>query len=375
MGAGKPARCIASSPGRTSARRKARASSTSPPAAARRTFTSARSEGLPAVAPLDEFGVFQPGFGELTGKSAVDPATTDWILANLKQKGVLLEVEKYPHSYPHCWRCKTELLFRLVDEWFINMEWRDEIKEVVEQSRWLPEAINGKARELDWLTNMGDWMISKKRFWGLALPIWVDETTGDFEVIGSREELKERAVEGWDEFEGHTPHRPWIDQVKIRNPKTGNLMSRIPDVGNPWLDAGIVPFSTMGYNTDREYWQKWFPADFMTEAFPGQFRNWFYAMLAMSTMMANQPPFKTLLGHAMVRDQTGEEMHKTKGNSIPFDGAADTGYAIKNKQGKEEKHPPMGADLIRWMFCRHNPASNINFGPGPAEEVRATSSS
>ena len=115
---------------------------------------------------------------------------------------------------------------------------------------------------------MGDWMISKKRFWGLALPIWVDEVTGDFEVIGSREELKERAVEGWPTFEGHTPHRPWVDQVKIRNPKTGNLMSRIPDVGNPWLDAGIVPFSTMKYNTDREYWKKWFPADFITEASP-----------------------------------------------------------------------------------------------------------
>ena len=148
--------------------------------------------------------------------------------------------------------------------------------------------------------------------------------TGDFEVIGSREELKQRAVEGWAEFEGHTPHRPWIDQVKIRNPKTGNLMSRVPDVGNPWLDAGIVPFSTMRYNTDREYWEKWFPADFVTEAFPGQFRNWFYAMLAMSTMMVHQSPFKTLLGHGLVRDQTGEEMHKSKGNSIPFDEAADT---------------------------------------------------
>ena len=120
---------------------------------------------------------------------------------------------------------------------------------VVDQVTFLPESINGQARELDWLWNMGDWMISKKRFWGLALPIWVDDETGDFEVIGSREELKERAVEGWEEFEGHTPHRPWIDKVKIRNPKTGNLMSRIPDVGNPWLDAGIVPFSTMKYNT------------------------------------------------------------------------------------------------------------------------------
>jgi isoleucyl-tRNA synthetase len=340
------------------------------PGCGKEDFHLGKSEGLPPVAPLDEFGVFQAGFGELAGKSAVDPATTDWILANLKQKGVLLEVEKYPHSYPHCWRCKTELLFRLVDEWFINMGWRDEIKEVVKQSQWLPEAINGEARELDWLANMGDWMISKKRFWGLALPIWVDEVTGDFEVIGSQEELKTRAVEGWNEFAGHTPHRPWVDQVKIRNPKTGNLMARVPDVGNPWLDAGIVPFSTMGYNRDRNYWQKWFPADFVTEAFPGQFRNWFYAMLAMSTMMVDKPPFKTLLGHAMVRDQTGEEMHKTKGNSIPFDGAADTGYKIKNKQGKEEQHPPMGADLIRWMFTRHNPASNINFGPGPAEEVR-----
>ena len=340
------------------------------PGCGKEDFQLGKEQSLPIIAPLDEFGCFLPEFGELTGKSAVDHATADWILANLKQKGLLLEVEKYPHSYPHCWRCKTELLFRLVDEWFINMGWRDEIKAVVEQSRWLPEAINGKARELDWLTNMGDWMISKKRFWGLALPIWVDEVTGEFEVIGSRQELKERAVDGWQTFEGHTPHRPWVDQVKIRNPKTGNLMARIPDVGNPWLDAGIVPLSTMKYNTDREYWKKWFPADFVTEAFPGQFRNWFYAMLAMSTMMVEQSPFKTLLGHAMVRDQTGDEMHKAKGNSIPFDGAADGTYQIRNKKGELEEHPAMGADLIRWMFCRHNPASNINFGPVPAEEVR-----
>jgi isoleucyl-tRNA synthetase len=325
------------------------------PGCGKEDFQLGKDDGLPPVAPLDEFGCFLPGFGELTGNSAVAQETTDWILDNLKQKGLLLEVEKYPHSYPHCWRCKTELLFRLVDEWFINMSWRDEIKDVVRQSRWLPPEINGQARELDWLTNMGDWMISKKRFWGLALPIWVDEATGDFEVIGSREELKQRAVEGWPTFEGHTPHRPWVDQVKIRNPKTGNLMSRIPDVGNPWLDAGIVPFSTMKYNTDREYWKKWFPADFVTEAFPGQFRNWFYAMLAMSTMMVHQSPFKTLLGHGLVRDEHGEEMHKAKGNSIPFDEAADK----------------MGADLMRWMYCRTNPAGNVNFGYHPADELRS----
>jgi isoleucyl-tRNA synthetase len=377
------------------------------PGCGKEDFNLGKEENLPPVAPLDEYGVFLPGFGLLEGKAAVDHATTDCILDNLQGKGVLLAVEKYPHSYPHCWRCKTELLFRLVDEWFINMSWRDEIKDVVERTTFLPLSINGKARELDWLSNMGDWMISKKRFWGLALPIWVDEKIGDFEVIGSREELKERAVEGWDKFDSHTPHRPWIDLVKIRNPKTGNLMSRIPDVGNPWLDAGIVPYSTMGYNKDREEWAKWFPADFITESFPGQFRNWFYAILAMSTMMEQRPPFKVLLGHGLVRDQKGEDMHKSKGNAIPFDGAVDTGFRLFHEREpkldlnaqahrdlpegwlegslKEETlildnkpklvvsagYPPMGADEMRWLYGRHNPALNINFGPEPAEELRS----
>jgi isoleucyl-tRNA synthetase len=314
-----------------------------------------KRDKLPPVAPLNEEGVFVSGFGPLEGRSAVDPATTDFILELLQQKSVLFAVEKYPHSYPHCWRCKTELLFRLVDEWFIDMKWRDEIMRVVEQSTFLPESINGKARELDWLKNMGDWMISKKRYWGLALPIWVDDVTGDFEVIGSRAELKARAVEGWSEFDGNTPHRPWVDKVKIRNPKTGNLMSRIPDVGNPWLDAGIVPYSTLGYNHDRAHWEKWFPADFITESFPGQFRNWFYAILAMSTMMEQRPPFKVLLGHASVRDEKGEEMHKAKGNSIEFNAAADK----------------IGADVMRWMYCRQNPAQNLSFGYGPAKELLA----
>jgi isoleucyl-tRNA synthetase len=361
---------------------------------------------LVAIAPLDEYGVFVKGFGPLEGKSANDAATTDAILNTLQEKGVLLAVEKYPHSYPHCWRCKTELLFRLVDEWFINMKWRDEIMRVTEQVTFLPESINGKARELDWLKNMGDWMISKKRFWGLALPIWLCEQCGHFDVIGGRDELKRRAVAGWQEFDGHSPHRPWIDLVKVRCAKCGGEAGRIPDVGNPWLDAGIVSYSTMGYNRDRAYWQKWFPADFITESFPGQFRNWFYALLAMSTMMENRPPTKVVLGHGQVRDEKGEEMHKSKGNAIPFEGAADEGYSLAvrplkagesneaalrsrppegalgveigevEKEGKKvaallAKYPPMGSDVLRWLYCRNNPALNINFGPHPASDLRA----
>jgi isoleucyl-tRNA synthetase len=324
------------------------------PGCGKEDFQLGKVEHLPPVAPLDDQGCFLPGFDNLEGLPAYDEAATEKILADLRQKGLLVEVERYSHSYPHCWRCKTELLFRLVDEWFIDMKWRTEIMQVVEQVTFLPEAINGRARELDWLANMGDWMISKKRFWGLALPIWVCETCGSFEVIGSRAELQERAVAGWEQFDGHGPHRPWIDLVQIQCSRCRGRASRIPDVGNPWLDAGIVPYSTMKYNTARDYWNKWFPADFITECFPGQFRNWFYAILAMSTMMENRPPFKVLLGHALVRDEKGKEMHKSMGNAIPFDEAAEM----------------MSADLMRWMFCRQNPSVNLNFGYGPAEELR-----
>ena len=227
-----------------SVRQKARASSTSPPAAARKTSGYRQGPSCPPIAPLDEFGRFLPGFGELSGKSAVDPATTDSIIDNLKQKGVLLEVEKYPHSYPHCWRCKTELLFRLVDEWFIAMSWRDEIKEVVRQSRWMPEIRpgprDGLADEHGRLDDLQEALLGT----GLAD---LDCTTsralrGDRLAARNCSSGPSRAGRT---FEGHTPHRPWVDPVKIECAKCGELMSRIPDVGNPWLDAGIVPFSTL----------------------------------------------------------------------------------------------------------------------------------
>ena len=171
---------------------------------------------------------------------------------------------------------KRELVFRLVDEWFISMgeqldkpyeqvteaekeqNLRYQMMEVVlNETKWYPSF--GLARELDWLRNMHDWMISKKRYWGLALPIYECDECSHFHVVGSLEELKEIAVEGWEEFEGHTPHRPWIDAVKIACPSCGAAVSRILDVGNPWLDAGIVSFSTMQYRTDRDYWHQWFP--------------------------------------------------------------------------------------------------------------------
>jgi isoleucyl-tRNA synthetase len=317
-------------------------------------FVLGKNLGIVAIAPLAEDGRFVEGFGPFTGKEAIDRQTSELVFEELRKKNLLVAVEEYPHIYPHCWRTGVELVFRLVDEWFIKMDWRQEIMDVVKEIRWLPDSIDGQTREIEWLANMRDWMISKKRFWGLALPIWVDNETDDFEVIGSLAELKERAVEGWDEFAGHTPHRPWIDKVKIRNPKTGNLMTRIGDVGNPWLDAGIVPFSTMQYNTNRETWQTWYPADLVLECFPGQFRNWFYSMLSLSTMMrydetddpAEKRPFKTLFGHRLVMNEDGKPMHKTDGTAIWFEEAAEQ----------------LGVDTIRWMYMAQNPAADLRFG-------------
>ena len=197
-------------------------------------------------------------------------------------------------------------------------------------------------------------MISKKRYYGLALPIFECVECGEFEVIGSEHELQERAVEGWEEFEGHSPHRPWVDAVKINCTKCSASVSRIEDVGNPWLDAGIVSFSTLGYRDDREHWNEWFPADWISESFPGQFRNWFYSLLTMGAILKDTEAFKLVFSYALMRDENGEEMHKSKGTAIWFEDAAET----------------MGVDAMRWTFARHSPENNINFGFGTADEVR-----
>ena len=321
------------------------------PGAGPEDFALGKEHSLPVVAPLDENGYYVDGFGWLTGNSVFD--VRDRIFADLERKGLLYCTEEHQHRYPFCWRCNSELVFRVVDEWFISMdELRHTMMEITRKVRWIPAF--GLERELDWLRNMHDWMISKKRYWGLALPIWTCDACGGFEVVGSEHELEERAVAGWQEFAGHSPHRPWIDGVKIACSSCGETMSRIRDVGNPWLDAGIVPFSTIGYRNDREHWRDWFPADWISESFPGQFRNWFYSLLAMSATLEETEPFKACFSYALLRDEHGAEMHKSKGNAIWFEDAADK----------------MGVDVMRWMYLRHTPAHNLNFGYSPGDEVR-----
>ncbi len=338
------------------------------PGAGAEDFQLGKALGLPVIGPLDEDGRYLDGFGELSGLDA--HGVTERIVEDLERKEFFYHLEPYTHRYPHCWRCGTPLLFRVVDEWYISMgevyekpreeltaaekerSLRYQIMDVVDEIRWIPGF--GRERELDWLRSMSDWMISKKRYWGLALPIWECASCAAFEVIGGRDELGKRAVAGWEELEGHTPHRPYIDAVKIACAQCGGEMSRIADVGNPWLDAGIVPFSTLHYRTEPNFWQKWFPADFITESFPGQFRNWFYSLLAMSTVLRRTAPFKAILGFATLFGEDGRPMHKSWGNAIEFN------------EGAER----IGVDVMRWMFARARPEDNILFGYHTADAAR-----
>lgn len=342
-------------------------------------FKIGQKLGLPMIPIIEDDASYTEGLGEFTGKNAkLKPEVILDYLANqdiTKGTNWVFRIEKYKHRYPGCWRCKMELVWKVTDEWYIAMDrlptkknkkadhktLRKRMKTVAKKIRWIPEF--GLKRELDWLDNMHDWLISKKnRYWGLCLPIWECEKCGYFEVVGSKEELRKKAIEGWKEFEGKTPHKPQLDFVKLRCPKCKSAMSRIEAVGNPWLDAGIVCYSTISkdnkgkplYLTNKNEWRKWFPVDFVTEGFAGQFKNWFYSMIAMSTVLENQEPYKTVLGHGTVLAEDGREMHKSWGNSIEFNEGADK----------------IGVDVMRWMYAKEDPVGNVLFGYGVGDEVR-----
>ncbi|MEK6850787.1 MAG: class I tRNA ligase family protein, partial [Nanoarchaeota archaeon] len=249
------------------------------------------------------------------------------------------------------WRCGSELVFRLVDEWYIKSnEIRKKLISENKKVEWYPEY--GKLRQEEWFKNMGDWLISRKRYWGLPLPIW-ECSCGNIDVIGSLKELKEKSIDKKKVESLKEIHRPWIDEIKIKCSKCGKEVSRVIDVGDAWLDAGIVPFSTMGpYLTNKKGWEKWFPADMISESIPGQFRGWFNALFWSSVTLTERAPFKALFGYETLKDEKGEEMHKSKGNTIWFDDAVDK----------------IGADPMRLLFCSQDPAQELRFGYNSLKE-------
>jgi len=301
------------------------------------------------ISPLTENGYFIDGFGNLSGHYA--HKVNEIVFEYLKSIESLFKTETITHRYPHCWRCKTKCLFRLEDSWFIKSnEIRPLLKEAAKKVSWHPKYTGRRMQ--NWLDSMEDWMISRNRFYGLALPFYQCEC-GELTVLGSKEELSKNALHP--ELIEKLPsfHRPWIDEIEIKCPKCSKNVKRIPHVGDVWLDAGIVPFSTLKYLDDKSYWEKWFPAEMVLEM-TEQIRLWFYSMLFFSVTLEGEPPYKNVVTHAEVRDEKGERMSKTKKNGIPF----------------EEAINKMGADPMRWLYCRQKAYTSVNFGYQISDQVK-----
>jgi isoleucyl-tRNA synthetase len=368
-------------------------------------FELSQQHNLSVLAPLDEAGYYVAGYGDLLGRHA--PEVAGFVFESLRQKGFLIKTELYAHRYPVCWRCGEELVFKLVGEWFISAdEIRPRMKRAAKDVRWVP-AHAGDLMQ-DWLTNMRDWCISRKRFWGLPLPFYRCDC-GHLTIVESLKDLAERALTPFryepvgglppadlpggqggraaraataaaarreepratgqeelrapsgDRFRGASAdtvllpelHRPWIDEIKIACENCGKPVERVSEVGDCWLDAGIVPFSTLEYRTNPSYWREWYPADWISEM-REQIRLWFYSMLFMSVTLEDRAPYQACLVYEKMNDEFGRPMHKSHGNAIWFDDAAER----------------MGADAMRWVFASQNLKTNLNFGYGPGEEVR-----
>ncbi|HIU03592.1 MAG TPA: isoleucine--tRNA ligase [Candidatus Onthocola gallistercoris] len=252
------------------------------------------------------------------------------VLKDLDERGLLFAAPKFEHSYPHCWRCDTPLIYYARESWFINMTAvKDDLIRNNNTINWIPESI-GKGRFGDWLENVQDWGISRNRYWGTPLNVWECEC-GHQHSIGSIEELKSMSGNCPDDIE---LHRPYIDEVTIRCPKCGKQMHRVPEVIDCWFDSGSMPFAQHHYPFENEaLFKSQFPADFISEAVD-QTRGWFYSLLAVSTLVFNEAPYKNVIVLGHVQDENGQKMSKSKGNAVdPFD-ALET----------------YGADAIRWYF-------------------------
>ena len=268
------------------------------------------------------------------------------ILKDLDERGLLFDAPKFEHSYPHCWRCGTPLLYYARESWYIKMSAvRDDLIRNNNTINWIPQSI-GKGRFGDWLENVQDWALSRNRYWGTPLPIWECEC-GNRECIGSREELKKMSpnynsvlaklkAEGDKGYEGDNIelHRPYIDMIEITCPKCGKPMKRVPEVIDCWFDSGAMPYAQHHYPFEnKELFEKEFPAQFISEAVD-QTRGWFYSLLAESTLLFNKAPYENVIVLGHVQDENGQKMSKSKGNAV------DPVAALNE----------FGADAIRWYF-------------------------
>ena len=282
---------------------------------------------LPFVQMVDAKGNLSGGtYWDGTFVKKADPEIIEW----LREHGLLYKTARYTHSYPHCWRCGTPLLYYAKDTWFIAMtKVRDRLVANNKTVNWIPKSI-GERRFGDWLENVVDWGLSRDRYWGTPLNIWECEC-GHREAIGSIAELKEKGQNVPDDIE---LHRPFVDQVYLTCPECGKSMKRVPNVIDCWFDSGSMPFAQWHYPFENEkMFKEHFPADFISEAVD-QTRGWFYTLMAISTVLFDQAPYKNVIVLGLVQDENGQKMSKSKGNAVD----------------PMEMLEKFGADAIRWYF-------------------------
>ena len=307
-----------------------------------------RKYSLPLLQMVDEHGRFPQDTGYLSGLFCKD--ADKFILKDLKERNLLFKEQLYEHSYPFCWRCDTPLLYYARKSWFIKTTaFKDLIIRSNDSVNWMPETIR-KGRMGNFLENLIDWGVSRERYWGTPLPVWVCEKCGKKHVIGSRKELHE--LSGCDE--DIELHRPYIDKVTFPC-ECGGVMRRVPEVIDCWYDSGSMPFAQFHYPFEnRDLFEKNFPADFISEAID-QTRGWFYVLLAISSVLFEKAPFKSciVLGH--VNDKDGIKMSKHKGNVVDP-------WSVLDKQG---------ADAVRWYFYTSSaPWLPSRFAPEIVSEVQ-----
>jgi isoleucyl-tRNA synthetase len=284
--------------------------------------------GLPVVQLIDEEGKFPAGCGQFTGvgAQAADPA----VIEDLKNRGLLLKPLDVMHSYPFCWRCDTPLIYYARSSWFIKVTAiKDRLIQTNRSVHWMPDTIK-EGRMGNFLENVIDWGLSRDRYWGTPLPVWVCPDCGEIEVIGSRKELMEKCGASAD----IELHRPYLDELTCKCGKCGGQMKRTPEVIDCWFDSGSMPFAQYHYPFEnKDLFEQTFPADFISEAVD-QTRGWFYTLLVISTLLFDKAPFKNciVLGH--VNDKNGVKMSKHKGNVVDP-------WTVLDKQG---------ADAVRWYF-------------------------
>lgn len=290
---------------------------------------------LPVVNPVSETGTFLETIWE--GKFVID-ADKD-IIQWLRENDKLFKKEKMEHNYPHCWRCGTPLLYYAKPSWYIEMtKLKDKLIENNNGVNWFPEFV-GEKRFGNWLENLNDWAISRSRYWGTPFPIWRCNDCGHIDSVGSRKDLVERAIEDIKEDEIEL-HRPYVDNVHLKCSDCGGVMTREKDVVDVWFDSGAMPFAQHHYPFENKenFFEELFPADFICEGID-QTRGWFYSLLAISTFVTGESPFKNVLVNDLVLDKEGKKMSKSKGNTVdPF-----------------ELFDKYGADVLRWYVIHVSP--------------------